>query len=216
MREVEDEIKRNEQEAPVRRRRRALTSAQPGETGARSGAPAPAATERARSTNGPCAPSAPRSTRLVRAARLRAQRDSEEDDAEAHRLGVEVKLPCALKARGRRCGPNAQVEPGRAARGRRAWAAADPRVTPRLIEKMPLYEGADAGLDVTIDPGLRRHAGRQPAQLDAARVVAEVEGRIARHVAKEAAERDGISLDDEKKFGTSSCTSASSASLAAG
>jgi len=134
---------------------------------------------------------------------LRAQRDDEGDDERATLLGREVielqselngkRLLLATELRRSNLDKESVEEGG---------SRQTTDVVERLIKEMPLYDGARQGLDVTLidTPGYGDLLVDVPGRSSADKVVAEVERRIGAHLTKDVATRDGMPLDDEKKY----------------
>jgi len=139
--------------------------------------------------------------------RLRGQRDAEEDDEEAERLGHEVVAKQAELVGKRETLAAELYNALHRSNGERERGATEPgaqtkEVTSRLIKGMPLFDGASRGLDVTLidTPGYGDLLVDTHPHRSADKVCAEVEQRIAAHLAKDRATRAGMPLDDEKKF----------------
>lgn len=137
---------------------------------------------------------------------LRSRREAEEDHDAARALGHEVlKQDAALKEKR----DHLAQELRRSNLDKDEGSCATPplgqtmEVTSRLIKEMPLYHGAQQGLDVTLidTPGYGDLTVDTAANRSADKVVAEVERRISSHLGKEGmATREGMPLDDEKKY----------------
>ena len=137
---------------------------------------------------------------------LRSRREAEEDHDAARALGHEVlKQDAALKEKR----DHLAQELRRSNLDKDEGELATPplgqtmEVTSRLIKEMPLYHGAQQGLDVTLidTPGYGDLTVDTAANRSADKVVAEVERRISSHLGKEGmATREGMPLDDEKKY----------------
>lgn len=138
---------------------------------------------------------------------LRSQRDAEEDDEEAERLGHEVVAKQEELSRKRETLATELYNALHRSNGGCERGATEPgsqtkEVTSRLIKGMPLYDGASRGLDVTLidTPGYGDLLVDTHPNRSADKVCAEVERRIAAHLAKDRATRAGMPLDDEKKY----------------
>ena len=204
VRDLEDKIARNEQESRHCDDKTALSSAKKAapqglvsRRGRRSArAPGQARAEEPSESSGEIKESRP-----ARRAALAAEAEEDHDAAE-HRPGVEAG--CCLKEKRDHL---AQELP--APTWTRTRSCATPplgqtmEVTSRLIKEMPLYHGAQQGLDVTLidTPGYGDLTVDTAANRSADKVVAEVERRISSHLGKEGmATREGMPLDDEKKY----------------
>lgn len=138
---------------------------------------------------------------------LRSRRDAEDDDDEAKALGQQVlqeqealKQRCATLAselRRSNLDKESDKEDERQEKGQQTT-----EITARLIEGMPLFDGARQALDVTLidTPGYGDMLVDTRTNSSAEKVCAEIESRISAHLGKERATRVNMPLDEEKKY----------------